>query len=313
MTGAAGFIGSHFVDYVLENHPEDMVIGFDCLTYAGNMQNLESALPSNRFEFIKGDIRNSDEVVTVMTKVDAIVNFAAESHVDRSISSSSEFISTNVLGTNVLLEAAIKFPSIVFYQVSTDEVYGSIDQGLSSECDKLEPRSPYAASKASADLMVMAFGSTHDLDFRISRASNNYGTRQFPEKLIPVAITKLLKNEKMPIYGKGLNIRDWLYVKDHVRAISEILHNSKKSLIYNIGGDELLTNLEVANILIKFASKKQEMIEFVDDRKGHDFRYALSNNLIKNDFNFEPTSKLIDCLPELFEYYKLQLIDLVDQ
>lgn len=286
VTGAAGFIGSHFVDYVLENHPEDQVIGFDCLSYAGNMKNLELAIPNKRFEFVKGDIRNTDEVDPVVAKVDAIVNFAAETHVDRSIASSIDFISTNVLGVNVLLESALKNQTSVFHQISTDEVYGSVESGFSKEEDKLMPRSPYAASKASADLLVESFRVTHGLNTKITRASNNYGIRQYPEKLIPLFITKLLRGEKVPLYGTGANIRDWLFVLDHARAVDLVFRGSASRNIFNISGENLKTNKEITQIILQKIGLTDDRVEFVRDRKGHDFRYAVDNSNLKAEYDF---------------------------
>lgn len=292
VTGAAGFIGSHFVDHVLENHPEDQVIGFDCLTYAGNMKNLELAIPNKQFEFVKGDIRNHNEVDSVVARVDAIINFAAETHVDRSIASSSEFVSTNVLGVNVLLESAIKNKISIFHQISTDEVYGSVEIGYSLESDKLSPRSPYAASKAAADFLVDSFRITHGLNTRITRASNNYGTRQYPEKLIPFFISRLLKGEKVPVYGTGENVRDWLHVSDHVYAIDLVFRNNNLNNIFNVSGDNLKTNLEITQLILGILGLDKTYIEFVDDRKGHDFRYALDGSKILKTYNFKPKGDL---------------------
>lgn len=303
VTGAAGFIGSHFVDYVLENHPEDSIIGFDCLTYAGNMKNLELAMPNKRFEFVKGDIRNSDEVNPIVAKVDAIVNFAAETHVDRSITSSSEFISTNVLGVNVLLESSVASKVKIYHQISTDEVYGSVSSGYSTEEDKLAPRSPYAASKAAADLLVESFRITHGLNTRITRASNNYGSRQYPEKLIPLSILNLLSHKKISLYGNGKNIRDWLHVLDHVKAVDLILRNSS-SEIYNIGGNTLKSNLEIAKVLIAKLKLDETYLTFVEDRKGHDFRYALNNEKLMKSFNFKHEFCLETALTDIIEFYK---------
>ena len=304
VTGAAGFIGSHFVEYVLENHPEDQVIGFDCLTYAGNMKNLELALPNKKFEFVKGDIRNYDEVDPIVARVDAIVNFAAETHVDRSISRSSEFISTNVLGLNVLLESALKHQTLIFHQISTDEVYGSVETGFSTEKDRLNPRSPYAASKASADLIVEAFRITHGLNTRITRASNNYGTRQFPEKLIPLFIEKILKKEKVPVYGNGENVRDWLDVRDHVYALNLVLRGNLVNHIYNIGGNVLLKNIEVTRLILSEFKLDNSAIEFIPDRKGHDFRYALDSSLLKRETGFQCRYLLTSEIKNLVKWYK---------
>ena len=283
VTGAAGFIGSHYVDYVLENNPEVQVIGFDCLTYAGNMNNLDLALSNKRFEFIRGDIRNSDEVNSVVAKVDMIVNFAAESHVDRSIANSQNFVETNILGVGNLLESAIYNKIKFFHQISTDEVYGSVENGFSTEKSILNPRSPYAASKAAADLLVNAFSVTHGLKTLITRASNNYGSRQYPEKIIPYFVHQLLLGKSLPIYGDGLQIRDWLHVSDHINAIAHSQKNlAGKSLIVNIPGNRLITNIDLSRKILKILALGEERISFVQDRKGHDRRYAMSGELLIN-------------------------------
>ena len=304
VTGAAGFIGSHFVDHVLENHPEDQVIGFDCLTYAGNMKNLELAMPNKRFEFVKGDIRNPDEVESVMARVDAIINFAAETHVDRSIASSNEFISSNVLGVNVLLESALKYRTSIFLQISTDEVYGSVQYGTSLETDRLNPSSAYSASKAAADLLVGSFHTTHRLNTRITRASNNYGLRQYPEKLIPLSIERLIKNEKIPVYGNGQNIRDWQNVHDHVKGIYMVLEHGKPGEIYNLGGNNLKTNLEIITLLLEASNKDSSSLEYVADRKGHDFRYAMDCSKANKHLGYKPERNFELEIKRLFELSK---------
>lgn len=307
VTGAAGFIGSHFVDFVLKNHPEDMVIGFDCLTYAGNMHNLEAALASNKFEFVKGDIRNSNEVNSIVSKVDAVVNFAAETHVDRSIVSASDFVSTNVLGTNVLLQAALDSNLGIFHQISTDEVYGSISSGRSQEDAKLNPSSPYSASKASADLLVHSYQQTHGLNTRITRASNNYGIRQFPEKLIPLFVTNLLNNKPVPIYGTGENIRDWLSVYDHVCGVYLALTRGKTGAIYNLGGDNEMTNLEIITLLADLINAKRDLLINVADRKGHDFRYSINSNKARKELGYKVERNFRAEIEVLISHFKNQM------
>lgn len=302
VTGAAGFIGSHFVDYVLENHPEDLVIGFDCLTYAGDMKNLASATINNRFEFVKGDIRKSDEVNPIVAKVDAIVNFAAETHVDRSISSSSEFVSTNVLGTNVLLEAALINKIEVFHQISTDEVYGSLLNESATEFFPLNPSSPYSASKSSADFIVQAFHKTHELNTRITRSSNNFGSRQYPEKLIPYFISRLIAGEKVHLYGDGTNVRDWIFVKDNVARIDRILRGGKNGNIYNIGSGNELTNLDITRKILALMKLSDDVITFVKDRPAHDFRYSLDISKLKEIANI-PFTNFDQALEETINSY----------
>lgn len=304
VTGAAGFIGSHFVDYVLKNHPEDMIIGFDSLTYAGNMDNLQSALSNNRFKFVKGDIRNPTDVNSVVANVDAIINFAAESHVDRSISSSKVFVETNVSGVNTLLEASINNKIKIFHQISTDEVYGSVLVGDSSENDKLNPRSPYAASKAAADLLAESYRTTHGINLKISRACNNFGSRQFPEKIIPFFITRLLNNQKVPIYGDGKQIRDWIHVSDHVKAVDLIFRSSIDDYIFNIGGSKKLNNIELTKKLLDLLNINESYIEYVEDRKGHDFRYSMNSDLIEAKLNFKPNLDFEKKLQETVDGYK---------
>ena len=283
VTGGAGFIGSNFVSqFVSGKYPEiDQVIVLDKLTYAGKLENLTDALQNPRFSFVQGDICDFSLVNDLVPEVDAIINFAAESHVDRSIESASEFIRTNVLGTQTLLEAARIHKITKFLQVSTDEVYGSIESGSWNEESPLLPNSPYSASKAGADLLVRAYHVTHNLHTLITRCSNNYGPRQYPEKLIPLFVTRLLAGQKVPVYGTGTNIRDWLHVNDHCNGIYLTLTKGKAGEIYNIGGGTELTNIALTKELIKLTGFDEDKIEFVTDRLGHDQRYSVDWSKIR--------------------------------
>ncbi len=277
MTGGAGFIGSNFVDMALtDQFPEiSSVLVLDKLTYAGKLSNLSGVAHNPNYEFVQGDICDIELVNDLVPKVDAIINFAAESHVDRSIENSSEFIRTNVLGTQVLLDAAKKHKLKKFLQVSTDEVYGSILEGSWDENQTLLPNSPYSASKASADLLVRAYFVTHGLNVNITRCSNNFGPKQDPEKLIPNFILKLIQDEKVPVYGDGMNVRDWLFVEDHCAGIYLILTKGLPGEIYNIGGGTELTNLELTRKLLDLFEKDESYIDYVPDRLGHDRRYSV--------------------------------------
>jgi dTDP-glucose 4,6-dehydratase len=290
VTGGAGFIGSNFIDHLFETESiQDLhVLVLDSLTYAGKMENLAHHLDKSNFEFIKGDIRDSELTDKLTQNVDAIVNFAAESHVDRSIGSSREFIETNVLGTQVLLESARKNTVGKFLQISTDEVYGSIEVGSWDENEPLLPNSPYAASKASADLIVRSFNRTYGMFTLITRCSNNYGPRQDDEKLIPHFIGKLKKEEKVPLYGDGKNIRDWLFVRDHCDGILRVLLNGKSGEIYNIGGGRELTNTEITKTLLSKFKLTEDYIQPVADRLGHDRRYSVNWNKIKSELGYSP-------------------------
>jgi dTDP-glucose 4,6-dehydratase len=277
VTGGAGFIGSHFVEMALTDQFSQIssVIVLDKLTYAGKLANLNKVANNPNFDFVKGDICDIDLVSSLASKVDAVINFAAESHVDRSIENSSEFVRTNVLGTQVLLEAAKIHNLKKFLQVSTDEVYGSILEGSWDENQPLLPNSPYSASKASADLLVRAYFVTHGLNVSITRSSNNFGPKQDPEKLIPSFILKLNRGEKVPVYGDGLNVRDWLFVEDHCNGIYITLTQGTPGEIYNIGGGTELNNLGITKELLRLAGKDETSIEFVSDRLGHDYRYSV--------------------------------------
>lgn len=278
VTGGAGFIGSNFTRMALRGDFESIseVTVLDKLTYAGDRKNLDFADNDPHFRFIQGDICDSFVVRQALDGVDAILNFAAESHVDRSIENSTEFIRTNILGVQVLLDAALEVGVRRYLQVSTDEVYGSISEGSWTETEPLLPNSPYAASKASADLLVRAYNRTHQLNTVITRCSNNYGPNQYPEKLIPLFVSKLIKGEKVPIYGNGLNVRDWLHVDDHCRGIAMVLEKGLAGEIYNIGGGTELSNIELTKLLVEPFGKFEDFVEYVEDRKGHDLRYSVN-------------------------------------
>lgn len=289
VTGGAGFIGSNFVKRALDGSFTGIssVTVLDKLTYAGTKTNLEE-LPTSDFEFIQGDICDVGLTRDLAKRHDVIINFAAESHVDRSISGSRDFVLTNVLGTQTLLEAARLGSISVFLQVSTDEVYGSISTGSWSEIDPLLPNSPYAASKASADMFARAFFRTYGLDVRITRCSNNYGPNQFPEKLIPLFVTNLMDGLKVPVYGNGANVRDWLHVDDHCRAIYLTLMHGKGGEIYNIGGGTSLSNMELTYKILNSMGKNEFNVEYVSDRLGHDFRYSVDHTKISRELGYEP-------------------------
>ena len=287
VTGGAGFIGSNFINYMLSKY-DYKIINLDLLTYAGNLENLKNVENNKNYTFVKGDISDKELVLDITKDCDAIINFAAESHVDRSIVSPNIFVETNVGGTVNLLNCA-KINKIEKYlQVSTDEVYGSIKEGYFYETTPVNPNSPYSASKASADMFVMAYHKTYGLPVVITRCSNNFGPYQYLEKLIPFFISKLLKNEKVPVYGDGKNVRDWLYVEDHCRAIDLALHKGRIGEVYNVGGHNEKTNIEITKIVIEKLGKDETSIEFVEDRLGHDRRYAISNDKIRAELGFEP-------------------------
>lgn len=300
VTGGAGFIGSNFVYYELDNYPNDEVICLDKLTYAGNLKTLEVAMKNPKFKFVKGDIADRAFVDELFAseKPDVIVNFAAESHVDRSIENPEIFLQTNVIGTSVLMDACRKYGNIRYHQVSTDEVYGDLPLDrpdlFFTETTPLHTSSPYSASKASADLLVQAYYRTYKLPVTISRCSNNYGPYHFPEKLIPLMIANVLNDKKLPVYGKGENVRDWLYVEDHCSAIDLIIRKGKIGEVYNIGGHNERTNLEVVKTIIKELGKSEDLIEFVTDRPGHDRRYAIDPTKIHNELGWLPATKFDD-------------------
>lgn len=306
ITGGAGFVGSNFVRMIANGRLPGInaVKVMDKLTYAGVPMNLDSVLGLKSYEFIKGDICDLPLVIKLIGDVDAVINFAAESHVDRSILNSSDFVNTNILGIQRLLEAIKSSKkNIRFIQISTDEVYGSIEKGSWSEKSPLLPNSPYAASKASGELLARAYKLTHDLDVVITRSSNNYGTHQFPEKLIPLFITNLIEGKKVPIYGTGENVRDWLHVDDHCRGIYAALMNGKSGEVYNIGGGRELTNLEITKLILKEMNSDQSSIEYVKDRKGHDFRYSLNHEKIERELRYKPQVIFEDGLKETVKWY----------
>ncbi|WP_029545320.1 dTDP-glucose 4,6-dehydratase [Selenomonas sp. AB3002] len=310
VTGGAGFIGANFVYYMLENRPEDRIICYDKLTYAGNLATLEEAQKNKQFKFIKGDIADREAVYKMFEeeKPDVIVNFAAESHVDRSIENPEVFLQTNVIGTSVLMDACRKYGIKRYHQVSTDEVYGDLPLDrpdlFFTEETPLHTSSPYSASKASADLLVMAYHRTFGLPVTISRCSNNYGPFHFPEKLIPLMIINAMHDKKLPVYGDGLNVRDWLFVKDHCAAIEIILRKGKVGEVYNIGGHNERQNIQVVKAILKELGKGEELIEHVTDRKGHDRRYAIDPTKIREELGWEPTTSPEVGIKATVEWYK---------
>jgi dTDP-glucose 4,6-dehydratase len=305
VTGGAGFIGSNFVRRIVNGtYPGvSQLTVLDKLTYAGTLKNLEM-LPKESFEFIKGEIANPDLISDLTKRHDAIVNFAAESHVDRSITGARDFIETNVLGVQNLLAASLQNQVSVFVQVSTDEVYGSISEGSWSEEYPLLPNSPYSASKASADLICRSYNRTFGMDIRVTRCSNNYGPHQFPEKVIPLFVTNLIDNGKVPLYGNGQNVRDWLHVDDHCDGIYSVLSEGKSGNIYNIGGGRELTNRELTEIILRKFDRDDSSIEYVTDRLGHDLRYSVSHEKISRELGYKPKINFEDGIEETIEWYK---------
>lgn len=294
VTGGAGFIGGNFLQIMVNKYPEDRYVCIDALTYAGNMETLEPILHKENFKFVHENICNRESVYRLFENehFDYVINFAAESHVDRSIENPEIFLNTNILGTQVLMDACRKYGIKRFHQVSTDEVYGDLPLDrldlFFTEKTPIHTSSPYSASKASADLLVLAYHRTYNLPVTISRCSNNYGPYQFPEKLIPLMIQKALRNEQLPIYGEGSNVRDWLFVSDHCNAIDLIVRNGKDGEIYNIGGHNEKTNLEVVKIILKELGKPESLISFVKDRPGHDLRYAINPEKIEKELGWKP-------------------------
>ncbi|MDQ0203925.1 dTDP-glucose 4,6-dehydratase [Pectinatus haikarae] len=308
VTGGAGFIGSNFVYYQLDKY-NDEVICLDLLTYAGNLSTLERALQNEKFKFIKGDIADRKFIYELFEaeKPDVVVNFAAESHVDRSIDSPEIFLRTNIMGTGVLLDACRKYGIKRYHQVSTDEVYGDLPLEAAdmffTETTPLHASSPYSASKASADLLVQAYCRTYGMPVTISRCSNNYGPYHFPEKLIPLMIANAFNNKPLPVYGKGENVRDWLYVKDHCEAIDLIVRKGKVGEVYNIGGHNERTNLQVVETILKELGKSRELIEFVTDRPGHDRRYAIDPSKIRKDLDWQPHTLFDEGIKKTIDWY----------
>ena len=309
VTGGAGFIGANFVHYQLKEHPEDRVVCLDALTYAGNLENLTEALQNPRFRFVKGDIADRETVNALFEeeKPDIVVNFAAESHVDRSITQPELFLRTNILGTQVLMDACRKVGVGRYHQVSTDEVYGDLPLDrpdlFFTEDTPIHTSSPYSASKASADLLVLAYYRTFHLPVSITRCSNNYGPYQFPEKLIPLMITRALNDQSLPVYGKGENIRDWLYVEDHCAAIDLVMRKGREGEVYNVGGHNERTNLEVVKTVLRELGKPESLITFVTDRPGHDRRYAIDPSKIHAELGWLPRTSFDDGIRQTVRWY----------
>jgi dTDP-glucose 4,6-dehydratase len=304
VTGGCGFIGSNFIRYMLNEYPDLEIVNLDALTYAGNTENLREIENEARYQFVHGRVEDAERLEEALEGVEAVVHFAAESHVDRSILDAAPFIKTNVLGTQVLLNSALKHGIRKFVHISTDEVYGALgEEGVFKETDPFRPRSPYAASKAAADLLVQAYFTTYGLPVCIARPSNNYGPYQFPEKLIPLMITNLIEGKKVPVYGQGLNVRDWLFVEDNCQAIDLILEKGKPGEAYNIGGKCEKHNIEVVREVLKVMGRSEEMIEFVPDRPGHDFRYALDNAKIESELGWNPATSFEEGIRRTVEWY----------
>lgn len=300
ITGGAGFIGCNYVRHVLKERPDDEITVLDKLTYAGRLENLEEVM--NWITFVRGDICDKDTVKKVMPGHDEIINFAAESHVDRSITSPEDFVKTDVLGVFTLLEEARRCDVKRFVQISTDEVYGSTPEGSFSEEDRLDPSSPYSASKAGGELLARSYVRTYGLDVIVTRSSNNYGPFQYPEKLVPVFVIKALRNETLPIYGKGTNVRDWLHVEDNCRAIDLILKKGKPGDIVNVGSGNEVPNIEVAKLILRHMKKPESLIKFVPDRPGHDFRYSLKWDNIRK-MGWKPQVEFEDGLKKTVDWY----------
>lgn len=306
ITGGAGFIGSNFIKYMLNKYEDYKIINLDLLTYAGNLENLKDVEDNPNYEFIKGDIADRDLVNNLFEKYkfDYVINFAAESHVDRSIEDPGIFVKTNIMGTQALLDAAKKYGIEKYLQVSTDEVYGALGStGMFTEETPLAPNSPYSASKASADLLVRAYYKTFGLPVNITRCSNNYGPYQFPEKLIPLMIANALEDKDLPIYGDGLQVRDWLHVKDHCSAIDTVLHKGKIGEVYNIGGNNEKKNIEIVKLILEKLGKPESLIKYVKDRPGHDRRYAIDNTKITTELGWEPSYTFEQGMEETIKWY----------
>ena len=305
VTGGAGFIGSHFIRHVLNQGDEYEVVNLDCLTYAGNLDNLEDVSPNSRYTFIQGDIANEKLVNSIFESgVDLVVNFAAESHVDRSIEDSDVFIRTNIVGTHVLLEASRKHGIDKYVQISTDEVYGSLGPtGLFTETSPLRPSSPYSASKTGADHLVLASHRTYGLPVNITRCSNNYGPYQYPEKLIPLMIAKALDDQPLPVYGDGTNVRDWIHVREHCEAIFMVLRYGRVGEVYNIGGNQEVQNIEIVKRILDTLGKSYSLIEYVTDRLGHDKRYAIDSSKMQQELLWKPQIKMQEGLIDTIGWY----------
>ncbi|SJZ58968.1 dTDP-glucose 4,6-dehydratase [Anaerorhabdus furcosa] len=309
VTGGAGFIGGNFVYYMLDQHPDYDIVCLDALTYAGNLETLEGAMKNPKFKFVKGDIADRDFIYELFEreKFDIIVNFAAESHVDRSIEEPEVFLKTNIMGTQVLMDACRKFGITRFHQVSTDEVYGDLPLDrpdlFFTEETPIHTSSPYSSSKAGADLLVLAYYRTYGLPVTISRCSNNYGPYHFPEKLIPLMISRALANESLPVYGKGENVRDWLHVYDHCSAIDLVIHKGRVGEVYNIGGHNERTNIEVVKTILHALDKPESLISYVTDRKGHDLRYAIDPTKIETELGWKPVYNFDTGIQQTIKWY----------
>ena len=309
ITGGAGFIGSNFMHYEVGKYKDDMFVCLDALTYAGNYNNIKDLEGESNFKFIKADITDRELIYKLFEeeKFDIVINFAAESHVDNSIKNPSIFLTTNIIGTSVLLDACVKFGIKRYHQISTDEVYGDLPLDrpdlLFTENTPLHTSSPYSSSKAGADLLVMAYARTFGLPVTISRCSNNYGPYQFPEKLIPVVISKALKDEKIPVYGTGTNVRDWIHVIDHNIGVDLIVRNGREGEVYNLGGHSERTNLEVVKTILKQLGKSEDLITFVEDRKGHDLRYAIDSTKVEKELGWDRTYTFEDGIKETVDWY----------
>lgn len=305
VTGGCGFIGSNFIRHILKSYPNYSVINFDALTYAGNPDNLKDIESDARYTFMLGDITNIADVENAMNHADCVVHFAAESHVDRSIEGPEIFTKTNILGTQILLDYAKAKRVSRFVHVSTDEVYGSLGkEGLFTENTPLKPNSPYSASKAASDLLCRAYFKTYGFPVLTTRCSNNYGPYQFPEKLIPLMIMNALNDDPLPVYGDGMNIRDWLYVEDHCRAIDAVLHHGHDGEIYNIGGNNEWANIDVVKLILKALGKPESLIRYVKDRPGHDRRYAIDASKITKDLGWKPQHKFEEWITPTINWYK---------
>lgn len=309
VTGGAGFIGSNFVYYMLNKHEDYQIICVDCLTYAGNLSTLENALKNPRFKFYKTNICDRKGIYEIFEteRPDIVVNFAAESHVDRSIDNPEIFLQTNILGTQVMMDACRKYGISRYHQVSTDEVYGDLPLDrpdlFFTETTPIHTSSPYSASKASADLLVLAYHRTYGLNVTISRCSNNYGPYHFPEKLIPLMIANCLNDKPLPVYGEGLNVRDWLYVEDHCKAIDLIIHNGRNGEVYNVGGHNEMKNIDIVKLICDYLGKPYSLITHVTDRKGHDMRYAIDPTKIHNELGWQPETKFKDGIKKTIDWY----------
>ena len=309
VTGGAGFIGGNFVHYMVNKYPEDMIVNLDKLTYAGNLETCKPVEGKPNYKFVKGDIADREFIFDLFKKekFDVVVNFAAESHVDRSIEDPEIFVKTNVMGTTTLLDACNEFGIKRYHQVSTDEVYGDLPLDrpdlFFTEETPIHTSSPYSSSKAGADLLVLAYHRTYGLPVTISRCSNNYGPYHFPEKLIPLMIANALNDKPLPVYGKGENVRDWLYVEDHCRAIDLIIHNGRVGEVYNVGGHNEMKNIDIVKIICKELGKSESLITYVADRKGHDMRYAIDPTKIHNELGWLPETKFADGIKKTIQWY----------